>query len=50
MNLGMIWPRTAIWNAIAVHHGFLDSFVMVVTMMRMAVLMTMMMMMMMRID
>jgi hypothetical protein len=24
MNLGMIWPRTAIWNAIAVHRGSLD--------------------------
>jgi hypothetical protein len=24
MNLGMIWPCTAIWNAIAVHHGSLD--------------------------
>jgi len=42
MNLGMIWPRTAIWNAIAVRHGFLDSFVTVVTMMRMAVMMVMM--------
>jgi hypothetical protein len=24
MNLGMIWPRTAIWNAIVVHRGSLD--------------------------
>jgi hypothetical protein len=31
MNLGMIWQRTAIWNAIAVHHGSVDSFVMMVT-------------------
>jgi len=27
MNLGMIWPHTSIWNAIAVHHGSLDSFI-----------------------
>jgi hypothetical protein len=24
MNLGKIWPRTAIWNATVVHHGSLD--------------------------
>jgi hypothetical protein len=43
MNLGMIWPCTAIWNAIAVHHGSLDSLVTMVTTMTMAAMMTMMM-------
>jgi hypothetical protein len=27
MNPGMIWPRTAIWNATAVLRGSLDSFI-----------------------